>query len=103
MHISSIDSPEKKVLCQSRRLFGIALSTIQGHRKLYFLTYQLMLQGVYYLLAEQGFTKRIDQYSLQRRLPENGVNVRYKAKHRLTGEKFVVKVAPRLPIDDPTR
>jgi len=39
MHITSVDSPEKKVLCKSRRHFGFLLSNESGHRKLYFMTY----------------------------------------------------------------
>ena len=31
------------------------------------------------------------------------VNARYKAKHKLTGETFTIKVAPRVPLDDPAR
>ena len=50
MHITSIDSPEKKVLCKSRRHFGFTISNEKGHRKLYTLSYQHLLQGIDYLL-----------------------------------------------------
>jgi len=39
MHITSIDTPDKKVLCKSRRHFGFQVSNENGHRKLYFMTF----------------------------------------------------------------
>lgn len=39
VHITSVDSPEKKVLCKSRRHFTFLLSDENGHRKLYFMAY----------------------------------------------------------------
>jgi hypothetical protein len=70
-HITSIDSAEKKVLCKSRRHFGFTLSNEQGHRKLYFMTYQLMLAGVDYVLRAQHFESRLEQYTFTRQLPDN--------------------------------
>jgi len=70
-HITSIDSAEKKVLCKSRRHFGFTLSNDAGHRKLYFMTYQLMLAGVDYVLRAQHFTSRTAQYTFTRQLPDN--------------------------------
>lgn len=60
MHIVSIDSHDRKVLCKSRRHFGVTLVTQQGHRKLYFLSYAMLEAGIEYLLNAQGFGKRID-------------------------------------------
>ena len=37
--ISSVDSPARKLLCKNRRHFGLSIVTTNGHRKLYFLTY----------------------------------------------------------------
>ena len=54
--VTSIDSPERRVLCKSKRHYGINLQELGGwNRKLYFLTYQKMLEGVRYILAAQGF------------------------------------------------
>ena len=44
--VSSIDSPNKKILCQSKRHYGLTLSSEAGIRKLYFLTYEQMQDGV---------------------------------------------------------
>ena len=49
-HIYSIDSTERKVLCKSRRHFGFTLSGEKGHRKLYFMTYDLMMQAISFVL-----------------------------------------------------
>ena len=103
LHISSIDSPEKKVLCKSRRHFGIQLSTTTGHRKLYFLTHQMMLDGIDYLLRAQGYNKRINQYKFRKYLANNEINDRWLAKHRRTNEVFEVKQAPRWPANNPIR
>ena len=59
LHITTIDTADKKVLCKSRRHFGITLATMKGHRRLYFLSHALMLQGIDYLLRAQGFDSRI--------------------------------------------
>ena len=62
--ISSVDSPTKKLLCKNRRHFGLSIVTVNGHRKLYFLTYEQMLKAAEYLLAAQKFSNRIDQYKV---------------------------------------
>ena len=62
--ISSVDSPTKKLLCKNRRHFGLSIVTVNGHRKLYFLTYEQMLKGAEYLLAAQKFSNRINQYKV---------------------------------------
>jgi len=92
MHITSIDTPDKKVLCKSKRHYGISLSTTQGHRKLYFLNYELMLQGIDFLLQQQGFTSRLDQYDMKKKLPGNDFNECWLSKHKLTGEAVIVKM-----------
>ena len=38
--VSTIDSPNKKLLCRSKRHYGLNLSSDTGLRKLYFLTYE---------------------------------------------------------------
>ena len=58
--ISSVDSPTKKLLCKNRRHFGLSIVTVNGHRKLYFLTYEQMLKAAEYLLSAQKFSNRID-------------------------------------------
>jgi hypothetical protein len=60
MHVISIDSPDVKVLCKSRRHYGISIATVNGHRKLYFLSFTHLIQGVDYLLRAQNFSKRIE-------------------------------------------
>ena len=40
MHVSTIDTADKKVVCRSSRHFGCKISTRQGHRNLFFLSYQ---------------------------------------------------------------
>ena len=44
--VSSIDSPDEKLLCPSRRHYGLILNSEAGYRKLYFLTYEQMQDGV---------------------------------------------------------
>lgn len=74
LHITSIDTAEKKVLCKSRRHFGMTLTTVNGHRRLYFLSHQMMLEAIDVLLRAQGFKKRIAQYKFQKKLPDNEIN-----------------------------
>lgn len=62
MHLTSTDTATKKVLCNSRRHFGLTLTNHQGHRKLYFMTYEQMLAGADFLLKAQKFQKRLEQY-----------------------------------------
>ena len=88
LHVSSIDSQEKKVLCNSRRHHGIVLSNSQGHRKLYFLSFNMMLEGVAYILRVQGFQQRMEQYEFVKGLADNEISERWIAKHKLTGELF---------------
>jgi len=102
-HITSIDTPEKKVLCKSRRHFGFTLSNEAGHRKLYFMTFNHLNAGVDYVLRAQNFPSRIAQYQLQKKLRDDEVSERWIAKHKLTGETFMIKRAPREPINDPVR
>jgi hypothetical protein len=80
--ISSVDSTTKKLLCKSRRHFGLSIVTANGHRKLYFLTYDHMLKAADYLLAAQKYDKRIDQYKIIEDLPDNEVSDRKLVKHR---------------------
>ena len=51
MHISTTDTQDKKVLDESRRLFGIILWSKSGHRKIYFLSHALMITGLEYLVS----------------------------------------------------
>ena len=44
--VSSIDSANKKLLCQSKQFYGLSLYSEAGTRKLYFLTYEQMQDGV---------------------------------------------------------
>ena len=39
VHVSTIDTVDKKILCHSSRLFGCKLSTRRGHRNLFFLSH----------------------------------------------------------------
>ena len=64
MHVATIDTPDKKVVCRSGRLFALKLSAKAGHRYLYFLSYPLLLEGIKSLLGAQKFTKHINQYKL---------------------------------------
>ena len=89
LHVSSIDTANKKVLCN--RHFGITLSTTKGHRRLYFLSHDHMLDGIDYLLRAQRFETRLSQYKFKKDLPENEVNYRWLAKHRNTKEVLEVK------------
>lgn len=89
--ISSIDSLTKKLLCKSRRHFGLSIATKNGHRNLYFLTHDQMLKAADYLLLAQKYTRRIEQYGIIEDLPDNEVCDRKLVKHRQTGEKFILK------------
>ena len=62
IHLTSTDSATKKVLCSSRRHFGLTITSHQGHRKLYFMTYEQMLAGADFLMKAQKFRKRLEQY-----------------------------------------
>ena len=70
---------------------------------MYFMTYQHLLDGVEYVLRAQNFPSRISQYDLQKKLPEDEVSERWLAKHKLTGETFLLKRVPRQPVNDPVR
>ena len=101
LHVATIDTADRKVLCRSRRHFGITLSTVNGHRKLYFLSHQLMLDGINYLLRAQGFENRISQYKFKKDLPNNEINTRWTAVHTRTKELFEVQQVPRWPLKNP--
>ena len=92
--VTSIDLPNKKLLCPSKRHYGLTLGSEAGIRKLYFLTYDQMQDGVRRILNAQNFQHRIRQYKDIRHLPDNQLGERKIVKHRLTGEKFVLKTVP---------
>ena len=50
-----------------------------------------MLKTADYLLKAQKFNQRIDQYKVIEDLPDNEVSDRKLVKHRMSGEKFVLK------------
>ena len=62
-----------------------------------------MLAGVDYVLRAQKFHSRLAQYSLLKRMEDEEVSERWIGKHRLTGEQFLIKRAPREPVNDPVR
>ena len=62
-----------------------------------------MLDAIDFVLRAQNFHSRIASYQLIKKLDNNEVSERWLAKHRLTGEKFMIKQAPREPEDDPIR
>ena len=101
IHVASIDAEDRKVICTSRRHFVITLSTVTGHRKLYFLSHKLMLEGINYLLHAQGFQKRISQYVFKKYLPHNEINTRWIAVHRRTKECFDVQQVASVPANNP--
>ena len=67
------------------------------------MTYGHLLAGVDYVLRAQNFQSRIEQYNFQKRLKDDEVSERWLAKHKLTGETFLIKRAPREPKNDPVR
>lgn len=58
-----------------------------------------MQKAADYLLKAQKFNKRIDQYKVIEELPDNEVSDRKLVKHRLTGEKFILKWVPQSSIE----
>ena len=58
-----------------------------------------MQKAAEYLLKAQKFNKRIDQYKVIEELPDNEVSDRKLVKHRLTGEKFILKWVPQSSIE----
>ena len=60
--VTSVDSENKRVLCPQRRFYGlILLSHEQGHRKLYFLTHEQMVNAADFLITHsQRFQTRLD-------------------------------------------
>ena len=60
--VTSIDTPSQRFVCKSNRHYGVVLNQIGGKlkRKLYFMTYQQMLEGVRFILDAQGFSHRVE-------------------------------------------
>ena len=53
-----------------------------------------MQKAADYLIQAQKFEKRIDSYKVIEELPDNEISDRKLVKHRLTGEKFILKWVP---------
>lgn len=67
------------------------------------MTYENMCSAIWYVLASQNFESRIEQYEFKQPMPDNEVSERWLVKHKVTGETFLIKTAPRTPADDPVR
>ena len=81
-----------------KRHFCITLKDdkTRKNRKLYFMTYDRMLEGASYILAAQGFHQRVNQYKTLKTLNSNGpaeIELR-SVIHRVTREKFLLKQIP---------
>ena len=62
--VSSIDSVNQRLLCKSNRHFCVKIESREGFRKLYFLTYQHMIDAVDFMLFHgQNISRREFQYS----------------------------------------
>ena len=62
------------------------------YRKLYFLTYEQMVEAVDFLVVQgQKFKSREDQYKVLDRLPGTLVLERLIVRHRITKEKLIMK------------
>ena len=95
--ITSVDSREHKILCRQKRHFCITLKDDKTgkNRKLYFMTYDRMLEGASYILAAQGFEQRVSQYKVLKRLSTAESEIELKTViHRVTREKFLLKQIP---------
>ena len=63
-------------------------------RLLYFQTQELQQENLNMLLAQQGFENRLDQYDLVEKLGDGAFSQVMLAQHRLTNEKFAMKIIP---------
>ena len=93
LRISSIDSESQRFLCKQERHFGLQFVSKFGQRKLYFLSHAQMVGTLNFILLKgQKFKKREDQYKIIDSIPMNLVHERFIVKHRVTHEKFLMKI-----------
>ena len=92
--VSSIDSATQRLLCKSSRHFCAKVESRSGFRKIYFLSYQHMVDAIdFILLHGQSFSKRDFQYNLVESL-DPYICERSIVKHRVTKDKLLMKVIP---------
>ena len=90
---SSIDTPTGKFICKKSRHYGLTLSTKQGYRKIYFLSYEHLQIGIDFLVCQgQRFTSREDQYKIVGDYPDSIMDNKMIVAHRLTKERFLMKL-----------
>ena len=88
VRVHSLDSPVKKVM---KTHFCLWLSSLNGHRKIYFAEFEELQNAARYILESQGFSSRAAQYKHKQDLPDNSISERSIVKHRKTMESFVMK------------
>ena len=98
IRICSIDTKSQRLVCQAKRHFGLYIMSKEGYRKLYFMTHDQMLAALDLLLSVgQKFKSRADQYEVVETQPDTAdvtVLDHQIVRHRLTREKFLLKVIP---------
>ena len=98
IRVSSIDTKTQWLVCQAKRHFCLNITSKQGYRKLYFLTHDQMLAAIdLFLRVGQKFKSRADQYEVvdtQSDTADRTVLDHQIVRHRVTFEKFLMKVLP---------
>ena len=90
--ISSIDSPNGKFLCGSQRHYGLVLTTKQGNRKIYFLSYEQMQAGVDFLVCQgQQFASKAEQYKKVGSYPDQVMDDKSIVVHQISHEQLIMK------------
>lgn len=89
LHVCSTDSADYK--CLDQRHFGMMMMLKKSHRKLYFMSYQRMMEAIDAIISAQNFQSRIRQYAFLKELGTSYVSRRHLVRHRLTKELFEIK------------
>ena len=84
VRVCSIDTPERKLLCKVRCMYGLQIIDKDNiSRKLFFIKYEDMLAAANTLIKAQQ-TTRVKSYKLLRSMPDDGISKRMLVKHRIT-------------------
>ena len=90
VRVCSIDTPERKLLCKVRCMYGLQMIDKNDiSRKLFFTKYEDMLAAANTLIKAQQ-TTRVKSYKLLKSMPDNGISKRMLVKHTITSQGFVM-------------
>ena len=89
---SSIDTTDGKYLCKKSRHYGLSLSTKQGYRKVYFLSFEHLQIGIDFLVCQgQRFASRSAQYKIVGDYPDPVMDNKMIVVHRVTKQCLLMK------------